>query len=51
MCVAGNIAGPEGCVVKIQDALKKPWPKNVEKVEDKQLRGQGQAAEEVKAEV
>ncbi|KAI9819418.1 MAG: 54S ribosomal protein L9, mitochondrial [Thelocarpon impressellum] len=22
----GNVAGPEGCVVKVQDALKKPWP-------------------------
>jgi len=23
----GCIAGPDGCTVKIQDALKKPWPK------------------------
>lgn len=23
----GCVAGPDGCVVKIQDALKKPWPK------------------------
>ncbi|TGO50912.1 hypothetical protein BCON_0173g00110 [Botryotinia convoluta] len=23
----GCIAGPDGCVVKIQDAIKKPWPK------------------------
>jgi len=22
----GCIAGPNGCVVKIQDAIKKPWP-------------------------
>jgi large subunit ribosomal protein L3 len=22
----GCIAGPEGCIVKIQDAIKKPWP-------------------------
>ncbi|PGG97978.1 50S ribosomal protein L3 [Helicocarpus griseus UAMH5409] len=24
--VRGNIAGPQDCVVKIQDAIKKPWP-------------------------
>jgi large subunit ribosomal protein L3 len=24
----GCIAGPDGCVVKIQDAIKKPWPAN-----------------------
>lgn len=23
----GCIAGPDGCIVKIQDAIKKPWPK------------------------
>jgi len=23
----GCVAGPKGCVVKIQDAIKKPWPK------------------------
>jgi large subunit ribosomal protein L3 len=22
----GSIAGPDGCIVKIQDAVKKPWP-------------------------
>jgi large subunit ribosomal protein L3 len=22
----GSIAGPKGCIVKIQDAIKKPWP-------------------------
>jgi len=22
----GCIAGPDGCIVKIQDAIKKPWP-------------------------
>ncbi|RAK71532.1 mitochondrial 54S ribosomal protein uL3m [Aspergillus fijiensis CBS 313.89] len=25
--VNGSISGPKGCVVRIQDALKKPWPK------------------------
>ena len=24
--VIGCIAGPDGCLVKLQDALKKPWP-------------------------
>jgi large subunit ribosomal protein L3 len=23
----GCVAGPDGCIVKIQDAIKKPWPK------------------------
>ena len=23
----GAVSGPKGCVVIIQDALKKPWPK------------------------
>lgn len=23
----GCIAGPDGCIVKLQDAIKKPWPK------------------------
>lgn len=23
---AGAVAGPKGCVVKLQDAVKKPWP-------------------------
>lgn len=23
---AGAVSGPKGCVVMIQDALKKPWP-------------------------
>ena len=22
----GSIAGPDGCLVKFQDAIKKPWP-------------------------
>ncbi len=22
----GAVSGPKGCLVKIQDALKKPWP-------------------------
>lgn len=22
----GAVAGPKGCIVKIQDAVKKPWP-------------------------
>lgn len=25
--LSGCVAGPDGCVVKIQDAIKKPWPK------------------------
>ncbi|QKX56408.1 uncharacterized protein TRUGW13939_03513 [Talaromyces rugulosus] len=25
--VSGSVSGPKGCIVKIQDALKKPWPK------------------------
>lgn len=25
--VNGCVAGPDGCIVKIQDALKKPWPR------------------------
>ncbi|PYH41804.1 mitochondrial 54S ribosomal protein uL3m [Aspergillus saccharolyticus JOP 1030-1] len=25
--VNGSISGPKGCVVRIQDALKKPWPR------------------------
>jgi large subunit ribosomal protein L3 len=24
--VAGSVSGPKGCVVRIQDAIKKPWP-------------------------
>ena len=24
--IPGCVSGPDGCVVKIQDALKKPWP-------------------------
>ena len=24
--MAGCIAGPEGCLVQLQDAIKKPWP-------------------------
>ncbi|KFY06315.1 hypothetical protein V491_08714, partial [Pseudogymnoascus sp. VKM F-3775] len=23
----GCVSGPKGCVVKLQDAIKKPWPK------------------------
>lgn len=23
---AGCIAGPNGCIIKLQDAIKKPWP-------------------------
>ena len=23
---AGSIAGPDGCLVKVSDAIKKPWP-------------------------
>ena len=30
----GCIAGPNGCVVKIQDAIKKPWPAVPAAVED-----------------
>ena len=26
MFTIGSIAGPDGCLVKIQDAIKKPWP-------------------------
>lgn len=22
----GHVSGPKGCVVRIQDAVKKPWP-------------------------
>ncbi|OKL59118.1 54S ribosomal protein L9, mitochondrial [Talaromyces atroroseus] len=25
--VNGSVSGPKGCLVKLQDALKKPWPK------------------------
>jgi large subunit ribosomal protein L3 len=24
--VNGSVSGPKGCVVRIQDAIKKPWP-------------------------
>jgi hypothetical protein len=24
--VSGAVSGPKGCVVRIQDAIKKPWP-------------------------
>lgn len=24
---SGCIAGPDGCLVKLSDAIKKPWPK------------------------
>ncbi|KAL9095697.1 MAG: hypothetical protein Q9165_002129 [Trypethelium subeluteriae] len=24
--VNGSVSGPKGCLVKIQDAIKKPWP-------------------------
>lgn len=26
MVSSGCIAGPEGCLVKLSDAIKKPWP-------------------------
>ncbi len=26
--VLGNISGPNGCTVQVQDALKRPWPEN-----------------------
>lgn len=26
LVVHGAVAGPKGCIVKVQDALKKPWP-------------------------
>lgn len=29
---AGCVSGPKGCLVKIQDALLKPWPKLPEPV-------------------
>jgi large subunit ribosomal protein L3 len=38
LVVNGCVAGPKGCIVKIQDAIKKPWPT---------IQGTG-AAEEVK---
>lgn len=25
-CYPGSVSGPKGCIVKLQDALKKPWP-------------------------
>ncbi|CBF77796.1 hypothetical protein AN4308.2 [Aspergillus nidulans FGSC A4] len=28
--VNGSVSGPKGCVVRIQDAIKKPWPVNPE---------------------
>jgi large subunit ribosomal protein L3 len=30
----GCIAGPDGCIVKIQDAIKKPWPVMPAAIED-----------------
>lgn len=27
--LSGCVPGPKGCVVKLQDAIKKPWPENV----------------------
>ena len=24
--MSGAVSGPKGCVVRIQDAIKKPWP-------------------------
>jgi large subunit ribosomal protein L3 len=26
----GAVSGPKGCVVRIQDAIKKPWPEMAE---------------------
>ena len=26
ICTIGSIAGPDGCLVKLSDAIKKPWP-------------------------
>lgn len=26
MYVTGPVSGPKGCIVRIQDAIKKPWP-------------------------
>ena len=27
--MVGAVSGPKGCLVKLQDALKKPWPEVV----------------------
>ncbi|KAK2753961.1 54S ribosomal protein L9, mitochondrial [Arachnomyces sp. PD_36] len=27
LVINGSVSGPKGCLVKVQDALKKPWPK------------------------
>ena len=39
MASSGCIAGPEGCLVKLSDAIKKPWPE----MPRMQSRGQGAA--------
>ncbi|KAA8649223.1 mitochondrial 54S ribosomal protein uL3m [Aspergillus tanneri] len=31
--VNGSVSGPKGCVVRIQDAIKKPWPETAPKSE------------------
>ncbi|EEH17129.1 50S ribosomal protein L3 [Paracoccidioides brasiliensis Pb03] len=31
--VNGSVSGPKGCIVKLQDAIKKPWPKIALKME------------------
>ncbi|KAL4783236.1 translation protein [Aspergillus varians] len=31
--VNGSVSGPRGCVIRIQDAIKKPWPTIAERVE------------------
>lgn len=34
LVVNGCVAGPKGCIVKVQDAIKKPWPVTPGKVEE-----------------
>ena len=36
LVVNGCVAGPNGCVVKVQDAIKKPWPVIPERVAEVQ---------------
>ncbi|KAF9883602.1 54S ribosomal protein L9, mitochondrial [Aspergillus nanangensis] len=31
--VSGAVSGPKGCIVRIQDAIKKPWPEVVSEVD------------------
>ncbi|EKG21885.1 Ribosomal protein L3 [Macrophomina phaseolina MS6] len=42
--VNGAVAGPKGCVVQIQDAIKKPWP-DVPLVSSTSATGQAVATE------